>query len=320
MKNRISSGMEDDEEEEDKKDINKIINKYESKLMILKNNKEDVFNEKTHNNIIDNKNSDIISQNSGRTKYTSKFSDKSGKYKNNNIKIFDEDLNKNISSSIANKSIKTYKTNKLNQNDIEINCENNKINKFCDKTVEKNFNKNYALKNNEKAIFSLDKNIKTEKNNNSIYDTSFNMLFNPYDNNKFFYNKSKNITLMKNKSVSNIIKNIINIEEKNLKKEKNIKNKKESNKLNNDDNYIKNKYTNYLNKLFKKKDIKESNNKNIKKNKNNKKINYTLDRINNKKKCKCNSNSCLSLFRNILILLIISSAITFYAFVFFVNK
>ena len=129
MKNGISSGMEDDEEEEDKKDINKIISKYESKLMILKINKEEEFNnEKTHNNIIENKNSDIISQNSIGTKYTSKFSDKSGKYENNNIKIFDEDLNKNISSSIANKSIKTNNSNKVNPNDIQINCENNKIN------------------------------------------------------------------------------------------------------------------------------------------------------------------------------------------------
>ena len=48
MKNGISSGMEDDEEEEDKKDIDKIINKYESKLMILKINKEEEYNGKAN--------------------------------------------------------------------------------------------------------------------------------------------------------------------------------------------------------------------------------------------------------------------------------
>ena len=95
MKYGDTSGLEDDDEEEDnKKDINTIINKYESDIMILKTNKEKNNGEKVHNNLIDNKNSDITSQYSKRTKNTSKFSYKSSRYENDNIKIYDDDLNK----------------------------------------------------------------------------------------------------------------------------------------------------------------------------------------------------------------------------------
>ena len=175
---------DDLKEEEDSNNINTIINKYESQFMTLKNNKKN-FNNKSNNNISDSQINDSISHNSKRTKNTSSISDKVSK-NNKNIKIFEEDLNKNNSSSMVKNSIKPN-SKKINPNDIEIIIENHN---FTDNIniVKKNNDKNQNIKNKENEMFSIEKN-KTEKNNNSIYDTSFNVLFNPFDNAKFFFNK-----------------------------------------------------------------------------------------------------------------------------------
>jgi hypothetical protein len=75
------SDFEDDENEP--KNINNIINKYESKMMILNSNK----NNNKINDMIDNKSSDFTSQNSRRTK-NSNFSHKnSGENNIGNIKF-----------------------------------------------------------------------------------------------------------------------------------------------------------------------------------------------------------------------------------------
>ena len=327
------SDFEDDENEP--KNINNIINKYESKLMNLNSNK----NKDKVNNIIENKSNDLISQYSKRTKNSSNFSHQfSDENKISNIKFLIEDSSKNISSSIGSKSIKTNEnSNNLNINDIEINNDNinnikhniNKLNNLDTKDDIKKISTNQHTKNNQKIF---------EKNNNtSFYDTSFNMLFNPFDNNKFFLNKQKNLTLLKgnDKEGSKIIKNIMNIQEQQFKKEKGelknqIINNKKIKKENNKDKYNN---KNYLNKLFKKKKVnsKEKSNKKPKKKKrkkNNIKINPNSSpntNFNNNykisfKKKKCNCNFWLNVIRNIIIFIIISSALTFYSFVFFVNK
>ena len=295
---KTSSIVGGDLEEEDPNDINKIIKKYESNIMILNNNKSENIIKKDE--LIDRKNTDFTSQYSKRTKNSSNNSDKTYENNNNiNMKLYEEDLNKNISSSIVNKSIKTNtNSNKINKNDIEINIQNNIKNNNINDINNKNFN-NKNLHNNQNVLLSLEKNYKTDKNN-TIYDTSFNMLYNPYDNSKFFLNKSKNISLLKDNN-SKIIRSIINIQEEQLKKELPLK---KNNKINNEDKYISKKYNKYLKKLFKKK----------KKGKNIKKKNK-LDLNNHKKKCNC--LNWLIMIRNILIFIIISSAVIFYTFVFF---
>ena len=80
------SDFEDDES--DPKNINNIINKYESKIENLADNK----NKNKINDIIDNKSSDFTSQNSRRTKNSSNFSQKN---KIGNIKVLIEDSNNN---------------------------------------------------------------------------------------------------------------------------------------------------------------------------------------------------------------------------------
>ena len=292
----------EDDNEENPKDINNIINKYESNLMIFKKD-----------------NSEITSQNSKRTKNTSNFS-VSNKYRNDNIKILEEDFNKNISSSIQNKSIKTNNSKKVSQNDIEINIENNNINNIIPKKISDNhINSNKNIKN-KFILISLENNYKTEKNNTSVYDTSYNMLFNnPYENNKISFNNNRNITLLKEKSDINIMNKIAKIEENKLIKQNNEliskKIKKNKLKVNDKDNFIKNKYKKYFNKLFKRK----TKNNNIVYNNinviNSKKIIYTIDK--NKKGCKCN---LLNTIRNILVFLIISGTLTFYISIFFINK
>ena len=298
---KTSTTVGDDFEEEDPNDINKIIKKYESNIMILNNNKTGNKNKIKNDDLITHKNSDCTSQNSKRTKNSSNNSEKTYENNNINMKLYEEDLNKNLSSSIVNKSIKTNKnSNKINKNDIEINIiQNNIKNNNIKDTNKKNVN-NKNLHNNQNVLLSLDKNYKTDKNNTSIYDTSLNILYNPYDNAKFVFNKTKNLSLLKNK----IIKNIINIQEEQLKKEftKNTNNR--ISKINNEDKYISKKYDKYLNKLFKKN----------KKGKNIKKKNK-LDLKIRKKKCNC--INWLIIIRNILIFIIVSSALIFYTFVFF---
>ena len=292
-------------------DINRIIQKYESNIMILNNNKNET--KIKNNEIIQHKNTDFTSQHSKRTKNSSNNSDKNYENNNINIKLYEDDLNKNNSSSIVNKSIKTNtNSNKINKNDIEINFEQDNIknNNIYKRKNEKDINNNQLnLQNNKYILTSLEKNYKTEKNNISIYDTSFNKLYNPYDYSKFFLNKPNNISLLKNKDSLKIIKNIINIQEEQLKKENNklpIKNNIIK-KINNEDNYIKNKYKNYLNKLFKR----EKTINIIKKEDN---LKYNLNNRSKKCKCKCN---ILNIIRNILLFIIVSSALTFYIFVFF---
>ena len=327
------SDFEDDENEP--KNINNIINKYESKITTLNINKNKI------NDIID-KSSDFTSQNSRRTKNSSNFSHKiNGQNKIGNIQFLIDDSSKNISSSIGSKSIKSNKNSKkININDIEINIGNiNKINHNINKLNNidvndeiKKVSTNQNTSNNQKIF---------EKNNNtSIYETSFNMLFNPFDNNKFFLNKHKNLILLKgnDKEASKIMKNIMNIQEQQLKKENDelknqiINNKKIENKTNKD-KYNNNKHKNYLNNLFKKKKIsyKSKSSKKTNKNKtknNNIKINpnstsntnINTNKKTNWKKKKCDCSFWLNIIRNIIIFIIISSALTFYSFVFFVNK
>ena len=285
------------EEEDFSKDINKIINKYSSKIIDINNN--------TIKKLIDNKDSEFTSQYSKRTKNSSNFSEKINK-NNNIIQIDEEDINKNISSSLVNKPIKTD-SNIINQKEIEINIENNNINiNTLNKKEEKInhhhiFNKN--MKNKQNILFSLKNNYKIDKNNSSIYDTSFNKLFNPSDNGKFCLDNKTNINLLKDKNSSNIIKKIMNLEEKQIVKEKKKKNLKEDNKKE-----INHKDKKYINKLFKKKTKKKNRSKIINKNKTSR-INYNIK----KKKCKFN---LLSIIRNILIFLIATAAIVFYSFVF----
>ena len=324
------SDFEDDES--DPKNINNIINKYESKIGNLADNK----NKNKINDIIDNKSSDFTSQNSRRTKNSSNFSQKN---KIGNIKVLIEDSNNNYSSSIGSKSIKSNKNSKnININDVEINIENinninhniNNVNKININNEIKNIPTNLNIKNDQKI---MDKN----NNNTSIYDTSFNMLFNPFDYNKFFLNKPKNLTLSKlnDKGASNIMKNIMNIQDQKLKKENDelknqlINNNKIKNKINKD-KYIKDKHKNYLNKLFKNKKVKsrKKNNKKkkkIKEKKNNIKINSNANtniNTNNKAKRKnkvCNYIFWLNIIRNIILFIIISSTLTFYSIVLFVK-
>lgn len=327
------SDFEDDENEP--KNINNIINKYESKITTLNINKNKI------NDIID-KSSDFTSQNSRRTKNSSNFSHKiNGQNKIGNIQFLIDDSSKNISSSIGSKSIKSNKNSKkININDIEINIGNiNKINHNINKLNNidvndeiKKVSTNQNTSNNQKIF---------EKNNNtSIYETSFNMLFNPFDNNKFFLNKPKNLILLKgnDKEASKIMKNIMNIQEQQLKKENDelknqiINNKKIENKTNKD-KYNNNKHKNYLNNLFKKKKIsskkkiskktkkKKRKNNNIKINPNStSNTNINTNKKTNWKKKKCDCSFWLNIIRNIIIFIIISSALTFYSFVFFVNK
>lgn len=328
-----------DDDENEPKNINNIINKYESKITTLNINKNKI-------NDID-KSSDFTSQNSRRTKNSSNFSNKiNSENKIGNIQFLIDDSSKNNSSSIGSKSIKSNENSKkININDIEINIGNiNKINHKINKL--NNIDVNDEIKkvstnqntNNNQKIF--------EKNNNtSIYETSFNMLFNPFDNNKFFLNKPKNLILLKgnDKAASKIMKNIMNIQQQQLKKENNelftqrlknqVINNKKIEKKTNKDKYNNNKHKNYLNKLFKKKKInsKKKSSKKAKKKKrknNNIKINpnsasntniNTIKKTNWKKK-KCNCSFWLNIIRNIIIFIIISSALTFYSFVFFVNK
>ena len=282
----------------EEEDLNKIINKYSSKIIDINNNTI-----KKSNDLIDNKDSEFTSQYSKRTKNSSNCSEKINK-NNNIIQIDEEDINKNISSSLVNKPIKTD-SNIINQKEIEINIENNNINiNTLNKKEEKInhiFNKN--MKNKQNILFSLEKNYKIDKNNSSIYDTSFNKLFNPSDNGKFCLDNKTNINLLKDKNSSNIIKKIMNLEEKQIVKEKKKKNLKEDNKKE-----INHKDKKYINKLFKKKTKKKNHNKIINKNKTNS-LNYNIK----KKKCKFN---LLSIIRNILIFLIATGAIVFYSFVF----
>jgi len=327
------SDSEDDENEP--KNINNIINKFESKIISLNNKKI--------NDMIDNKSCDFTSQNSRRTKNSSNFSKKiTDENKNDNIKFLIEDSSKNISSSIESKSIKTNENSKnININDIEINIDNinninnniNKVNDNIDINGEiKKISTNQNTKNNQKIF---------EKNNNSsIYDTSFNMLFNPFDNNKFFFNRPKNLALIKgnDKDTSKIMKNIMNIQENQLKKENDelknqiINNNKNESKINKDKSNN-DKYKNYLYKIFKKKKVnsKTKSNKKSKKKKGKKDIvkinpnstsnkNFIINKKANWKKKRCNSNFWLNIIRNIIIFIIISSTLTFYSFVFFIHK
>lgn len=327
------SDFEDDENEP--KNINNIINKYESKITTLNINKNKI------NDIID-KSSDFTSQNSRRTKNSSNFSHKiNGQNKIGNIQFLIDDSSKNISSSIGSKSIKSNKNSKkININDIEINIGNiNKINHNINKLNNidvndeiKKVSTNQNTSNNQKIF---------EKNNNtSIYETSFNMLFNPFDNNKFFLNKPKNLILLKgnDKEASKIMKNIMNIQEQQLKKENDelknqIINNKKIEKKTNKDKYNNNKHKNYLNNLFKKKKIsskKKSSKKTKKKKRKNNNIKINPNSTSNAnintnkktywKKKKCDCSFWLNIIRNIIIFIIISSALTFYSFVFFVNK
>ena len=242
------SDFEDDESEP--KNINNIINKYESKMVILSSNQ----NNNKINDIIDNKSSDLTSQNSKRTKNSSKFThENSGENKIGNIQFLIEDSIKNISNSIGSKSIKSNKnSNIININDIEINIDNinninhniNNVNNISNNDEINKIPTNQNIKNDQKI---MDKN----NNNTSIYDTSFNMLFNPFDYNKFFLLKPKKLNLLKgkDKEASNIMKNTKNFQEKQLKKENDLKNqiinnKKIKNKIKKD-KYLKNSPKNY---------------------------------------------------------------------------
>jgi hypothetical protein len=189
---------------------------------------------------------------------------------------------------------------------------------------------NQNIKNDQKI---MDKN----NNNTSIYDTSFNMLYNHFDYNKLFLLKPKKLNLLKgkDKEASNIMKNTKNFQEKQLKKENDLKNqiinnKKIKNKIKKD-KYINDSHKNYLNKLFKKKKVKSRKKngkkkkkiqeiKNNIKNKSNIKTNIKSNNKNKRKNKKCNCKCWLNTIRNIIIFIIISSTLTFYSFVFFVNK
>ena len=309
MKYSQFSGVEDyaEDDEDQKKDIKGIINKYE-----LNNYNNYSENKIISNDNIENKNSDIISQYSKRTKNSSNFIDKSNL--NNNIIIYVDDLNKSVASDTENKSIKSNNS-QINKKDIEINIESNNItlnNSIADKYNGFNVNLN---KNNSEILFSSGKNIKTENINTSIYNTSNNILFNnPYDISKIFFNANKNKTLLKNKMSSNLTKKISNNEEKQIKKEKNyqiFKNNKL--KINNKNNYTNKIYKNKYNKLFNKQsknDINDIKKKQI--------IKYKINNNNykNECKCKCFCNNLINIIRGILIFLIISSTLIFYIYLF----
>ena len=286
MKYSQSSGVEDDED--NKKDINFIIEKYKSYSE----------NKIKSNDNIENKASYITSQYWKRTKNSSSITDKSNQ--NSNIKIFEEDLNKSVSSDIGKKSIKTNNSLKISKKDIEINIEND-----INRTI---INKNNII------------NINLNKNNfnNSEYDTSNNIFTNyPNDNSKIFFNNNKNKILLKNKVTLNIIKNITHKEENQFKKEigsQIFKNNKL--KINNKNNYTNKIYRNKFKKSFNKKSRNTISSKtdNIKK----ETFKYKINNYNIKNECKCkyHCNNLINIIRGILLFLIISSTLIFYIYIF----